>query len=47
MSIKELARHENLTTTQKYLAVSTERLKEQYAKHPRMKPKPEGEEPEK
>jgi len=35
MSIKELARHEQLTTTQKYLAVSTERLREQYAKHPR------------
>jgi len=45
MSIKELARHEQLTTTQKYLAVSTERLKEQYAKHPGMKPK--GEEPKK
>lgn len=37
MSIKELARHKQLTTTQKYLAVSTERLKEQYAKHPRSK----------
>lgn len=39
MSIKELARHKQLTTTQKYLAVSTELLREGYSKHPGMKPK--------
>lgn len=35
-SIRKLARHKKLTTTQKYLNVSTEHLREQYAKHPRM-----------
>lgn len=35
MAIKELARHKQLTTTQKYLAVSTALLKEGYSKHPR------------
>lgn len=38
MSIKELARHKNLTTTQRYLSVSRELLKKNYAKHPGNKP---------
>lgn len=36
-SIRKLARHKQLTTTQKYLEVSTEHLKDAYAKHPRSK----------
>ncbi len=38
-SIRKLARHKKLTTTQKYLNVSTEHLMEAYEKHPRMRPK--------
>jgi len=36
-SIRQLARHKNLATTQRYLTVSTERLKKAYAMHPRNK----------
>lgn len=35
MSIKELMRHATLQSTEKYLAVSKERLKAQYMRHPR------------
>lgn len=34
MSIKELARHKNLATTQRYLSISRERLKAAYLMHP-------------
>jgi len=35
MSIKELMRHATLSSTEKYLAVSKERLKAQFMRHPR------------
>lgn len=38
-SIRKLARHAKLTTTQKYLSVSTEHLMEAYSRHPGMKPR--------
>lgn len=38
-SIRKLARHKKLTTTQKYLSVSTEHLGEAYDKHPRNRKK--------
>jgi len=37
-SIRKLARHKRLETTQKYLAVSTAHLDEAYDKHPRNRP---------
>lgn len=42
-SIRKLARHKKLTTTQKYLAVSTEHLMDAYSKHPGFKPKKDDE----
>lgn len=42
-SIRKMARHKHLSTTQKYLSVSTAHLKEAYDKHPGNRPrKPKG-----
>lgn len=38
-SIRKLARHKDLSTTQKYLSVSTTHLNKAYGMHPRNKPK--------